>query len=93
MRPVKALTVVVVTELHKNNFNGLIYTVQFPVSEKAMRFLPDNWKRFVVLPMVDTHDKHGSVSTGGRDDDSLGTALQVSLQRILNNKLINTLAS
>lgn len=41
--------------------------------------LPDNLEGLVVLLMVDTHDKHGSISTGGRDDDSLGTALQVSL--------------
>lgn len=30
-RPVKVLIVVVVTELRKNNFNGLIYTIHFPV--------------------------------------------------------------
>lgn len=34
----------------------------------------------VVLLMVDTHDKHGSISAGCRDDDSLGTTLQVSLK-------------
>lgn len=29
--------------------------------------------------MVDTHDKHRGICTGGRDDDSLGTTLNVSL--------------
>lgn len=76
-------------EQHKSNFNGLINTSHtILISEKAVRFLPDNCKRLVVLLMVHTHDKHGSISAGGRDDDSLGTALQVSLQCILNNKLI-----
>lgn len=31
--------------------------------------------------MVDTHDKHWGISTGGRDDHSLGTTFQVSLRR------------
>lgn len=44
------------------------------------RFLPDNFEGLVILLVVDTHDKHGSVSAGCRDDDSLGTTLQVSLQ-------------
>lgn len=43
------------------------------------RLLPDNLEGFVVLLVVDTHDEHGGISTGGRDDDFLGTALQVSL--------------
>lgn len=41
--------------------------------------LPDNWEGFVILLMVDTHDKHGCISAGCRDDDFLGTTLQVSL--------------
>lgn len=44
------------------------------------RFLPDNLEGVVILLVVDTHDKHGSVSAGCRDDDSLGTTLQVSLR-------------
>lgn len=31
--------------------------------------------------MVDTHHEHGSISRGGRDDHTLGTTLQVSLER------------
>lgn len=41
--------------------------------------LPDNFKGIVIFLMVDAHDKHGGICTGGRDDDSLGTALKVSL--------------
>lgn len=32
----------------------------------------------LVVGVVDTHDEHGGVSGGGRDDDLLGTTLQVS---------------
>lgn len=46
----------------------------------SLRFLPDNLEGIVVLLVVDTHDEHGSVSAGGRDDDSLGTTLQMGLQ-------------
>lgn len=56
----------------------------------AFRFLmlmyelisPDNMEGFVIFLVVDTHDKHGRISAGCRDDDSLGTTLQVSLQNV-----------
>lgn len=41
---------------------------------------PDNLHGVVVLLVVDAHDKHGSISTGGGDHHPLGAALQVSLQ-------------
>ena len=31
--------------------------------------------------MVHAHDEHGGVGAGGRDDDSLGASLQVSLEK------------
>lgn len=43
-------------------------------------YSPDNLHGVVVLLVVDAHDKHGSISTGGRDHHPLGAALQVSLQ-------------
>lgn len=43
--------------------------------------LPDYFKRAVIFLMVDTHNKHWGISTRGRDDDPLGTTLQVRLQK------------
>lgn len=41
---------------------------------------PDNLHGVLILLVVDAHDKHGSISTGGRDHHPLGASLQVSLQ-------------
>lgn len=41
--------------------------------------LPDNFKGIIIFLMVDAHDKHRGICTGGRDDNSLGTTLKVSL--------------
>lgn len=41
---------------------------------------PDHLQRVVILLVVDTHDKHGSVGAGRRDHHPLGSTLQVSLQ-------------
>lgn len=48
---------------------------------KMKVFVPDYFKRVVIFVVVDTHDKHWSISTGGRNDDSLGTTFQMSLMR------------
>lgn len=54
-------------------------SVPFRWVYRPLGSLPDNGKGLVVLLMVDTHDEHGGISTGCRDDHSLGTTLQVSL--------------
>jgi hypothetical protein len=43
------------------------------------RSVGDDVGRAVVLVLVDTNDVHGSVGGGGRDDDLLGTALEMGL--------------
>lgn len=43
------------------------------------RGVGDDIGRAVVLVLVDTHHVHGGIGRGGRDDDLLGTAGQVSL--------------
>ena len=42
------------------------------------RGVGDNVGGTVVLLVVDTHDEHGGIGGGSRDDDLLGTTLQVS---------------
>ena len=42
---------------------------------------PDNLHGVVILVMVHTHHKHGGIRRRGRDDDPLGSTLQVSLQQ------------
>ena len=41
----------------------------------------DNLHGVVILVMVHTHHKHGGIRRRGRDDDPLGSTLQVSLQQ------------
>lgn len=53
---------------------------KFSFSYKCIS-LPDNFKGIIIFLMVDTHDKHGGICTGCRDDDSLGTTLKMSLVR------------
>ena len=40
--------------------------------------IADDIVLLLVLLLVDAHDKHGGVGRWGRDDDLLGTSLQVS---------------
>ena len=51
-------------------------------NKTSSRFSPDDLEGVLVLLVVHAHDEHGSISTGSRDDDSLGAALQVSLKRV-----------
>lgn len=41
--------------------------------------IPYDLHGVLIFVMVDTHDKHGGIGTWGRDDDPLGTTLQVGL--------------
>lgn len=57
----------------------IIYLISLSVKHLSFS-LPDNLEGLVILFVVDAHDEHGSISAGGRDDDSLGTTLQMSLE-------------
>lgn len=48
----------------------------------------NNLHGWLVSLKVDSTDKHGGISTGGRNDDLLGTTLQVSLKEINLKKQI-----
>ena len=46
----------------------------------------DNSQALVILVMVDTHHKHGSISRGSGDDHLLGTSLGVSQSLVIGGE-------
>ena len=54
-----------------------IYSMSKQFGEGIKEMNAYDGKAGVVLVKIDTTDKHGCVSRGCRDDDLLGTALQV----------------
>lgn len=60
---------------------GNVIQSQTQISPHRYRWpdLPDDLHGVVIFVMVDTHNKHGGIGTWGRDDNPLGTTLQVGL--------------